>query len=75
MGFFTPSLMAADSQEVSLQPIDLPSQIRAELHEPIKGFDSSGPAGNLRSNHIAPVLHFPLSLFFSILALLSKALR
>lgn len=67
MGFFTSSLMAAQSQEVSLQRIDWPSQIRAELHEPINGSDSSGPVGNLRSNHIAcfhpPVLHFPVSLF------------
>ena len=45
--------MAAQSQEASLQCIDWPSQIRAELHEPINGSDSSGPAGNLRSNHIA----------------------
>lgn len=45
MGFFTSSLMAAHSQEVSLQRIDWPSQIRAELHEPINVSDSSGPAG------------------------------
>lgn len=47
------SLMAAQSQEVSVQLIDWPSQIRAELHEPINGSDTSGPAGNLRSNYIA----------------------
>lgn len=52
-GIFTSSLMAAQSQEVSLQRIDWPSQIRAELHEPINGSDSSGPAGNLRSNRFA----------------------
>lgn len=66
MGFFTSRLMAAQSQEVSLQRIDWPSQIRAELHEPINGSDSSGPAGNLRSNHSACfhplVLHFTVSL-------------
>lgn len=53
MGCFTSSLMAAQSQEASLQRIDWPSQIRAELHEPINGSDSSGRVGNLRSNHIA----------------------
>lgn len=53
MGFFTSSLMAAQSQEASLQRIDWPSQIRAELHEPINVSDSSGRVGNLRSNHIA----------------------
>lgn len=37
--------MAARSQEAELQRIDWPSRIRAELHEPINGSDSSGPAG------------------------------
>lgn len=50
--------MAAQSQEVGLQSIDWPSRIRAELHEPINGSDSSGAAGNLRSNHIAS-FHLP----------------
>jgi len=67
IGFFTSSLMATSSQEASLQDIDWPSPIRAELHEPINGSDSSGPAGNLRSNPHRllshPVLHFPVSLF------------
>ena len=52
MAFFTSSLMTAHSQEVGLQLIDWPSQIRAELHEPINVCDSSGPAGLLRLNHI-----------------------
>lgn len=52
---FSLSLMATQSQEASLQHIDWLSQIRAELHEPINGSDSSGPAGNLRSNHSARV--------------------
>lgn len=61
--------MAAESQEARLQPIDWLSQIRAVLHEPINGSDSSGPAGNLRSNFIArsrsnppPTLHHSLCL-------------
>lgn len=49
---FSSSLMATQSQE-AVQRIDWPSQIRAELHEPINGSDSSGPAGNLRSNRSA----------------------
>lgn len=56
--FFLLSLMA--TQEVSLQCIDWPSRIRAELHEPINGCDSSGPAGNLTSNHsFSPPLPSP----------------
>lgn len=56
--------MAVRSQEAGLQRIDWPSQIGAELHEPINGSDSSGPVGNLRSKCIAryhpqPSLPFP----------------
>lgn len=51
--FVTLSLMAVCSQEAGLQRIDWPSQIRAELHEPINGSDSSRPVGNLRSKCIA----------------------
>lgn len=42
--------MAPHPLKVGMQLIDWPSQIRAELHEPINGCDSSGSAGSLRSN-------------------------
>lgn len=79
--------MAAQSQEVSLQSIDWPSRIRAELHEPINGCDSSGPAGE---SEIEPQCEFsppPPSPFYisrclysffllgPLFAPLSKALR
>lgn len=80
---FSPRLMAAQSQDVSLQPIDWPSQIRAELHEPINGSDSSGPVGESEIEQhrlFSPlVFTFPrvfiLLLFFLLLAPLSKTLR
>lgn len=70
-GLSTSPLMAAHSQEAGLRPIDWTRQIRAELHEPINGCDSSGAGGgkNLLSNRNACfATHFIL--FYSFFRLL-----